>query len=411
MESLNAAQQDALARAVAGENVFITGAAGTGKTHLLGCIYRALRARHGAALHAAAATGIAAKLLGDNVSARATTLHSWSGVRFDEALTVTNAYTKRRLTGAKVLLLDEISMLRADYVHRVDKVLRALRRAPDRFFGGIQVISCGDFNQLPPVGDTGQFLFLDKALWGGMVTHTARLTEVIRQRDETFVRLLDEISRGEVSEEAEAAFADKEGEEEEGEDMHGVLPTKLFCRNRDVDAFNLARLRELPGEETVYAPRARIHASNCRPDNLPLKVGAQVLISRNIDVSSGLCNGARAVVTAMHPREVTVRLPSGAAHRITPAETAEGWMQIPLRLAFAITVHRAQGQTIDYLDVDLTGAFEFNQVYTALSRAVSLKRLRVRNFSKASVRVHPSVLKFFNGGDDVQPPPTKRVKL
>lgn len=398
-------QAEALDILKTGGNVFLTGEPGAGKTHTLNAYTMYLR-EHGITPAITASTGIAATHIGGM------TIHAWSGIGIKDALTpydleqiTTRERVAKRIADTKVLVIDEISMLDARVLSMVDQVLKAVRRnmLP---FGGVQVVLVGDFFQLPPIGRRGdqvQFAY-DAPVWRELDLITCYLTEQHRQDDQVLAGLLSSIRTGQVDESVydvlqscgETTFAD------------GIEPTRLYTHNADVDRINTERLAALSGEGRMFAmdgkgagPLIESLKKTClSPEALSLKIGAMVMCTKN-NFEVGYVNGTLGQVVRYdedtgYPVIATV---DGREHTIVPASWAvsEGdavlaeITQVPLRLAWAITVHKSQGMSLDAADIDLSDAFEYGQGYVALSRVRTLQGLLLRGCNQRALEVHPSV--------------------
>jgi ATP-dependent DNA helicase PIF1 len=399
-----------------------------------------------------------------------------------------------------VLIMDEISMVEPAYMDWLDATVRSIRKTPTKAFGGIQLIFCGDFGQLPgickgvsltskcpvtkdfkvsqiPVHvDQFQGYAFQTIFWHDAAFEYHELTKVFRQSDVAMVSALTKIRRGEIDDEEVLAFiaaASSPPQECLLDDHHDeIQPTMLYARNKDVDAENETNLHALPGPlvtfeaiDSVYpdpgAPawaRAKMlqdafFKSALVPDRVVLKVGAQVMLTKNMLQSSsseeesggGLVNGSRGVVKRFIDKEqsiqhLTAKLPSSLGNNNnTPAATAALTyqietirnlpatatypvvlfcngkellccptrfshriymtgeccrMQVPLKLAWALTVHKSQGATLDKVKVDLNGCFSPGQCYVALSRAKSTSGLQITGFTKDAVKTHPLAIAF-----------------
>jgi ATP-dependent DNA helicase PIF1 len=278
-------------------------------------------------------------------------------------------------------------------------------------------------------GGGGARFFFEAACWGRLVYACVGLSQVFRQKDPRFVGLLNELRTGTVSAAAAAAIA-AAGSGVAAAERSGMTPTRIFALNRDVDAVNAAELAKCGGASLTFdavdigeEPFLGQLAANCAaPTQLTLKPGAQVILLKNVDAERGLVNGARGVVTRFVEQpsdggrrrvlpEVTFGLASvgsgGGGGPVTTTVEESEWsvelgsrtvasrVQLPLKLAYALSIHKSQGMTLDLLEVSLQGVFETGQAYVALSRAVSLERLRVRHFRPDLVRAHPKVVAFY----------------
>jgi hypothetical protein len=319
---------------------------------------------------------------------------------------------KKRWLACETLVIDEISMLDASTFDKLDHVARYVR-GNDKPFGGVQLLCCGDFLQLPPVSARGGFAFEAKC-WRRCFPEQRALTRVFRQSgDDAFLQILGELRIAKLSNKSAALLRRLKHTDLSEWTSRGIEPTRLQCYNADVDSINEARLKALKtapehlpcvdkGDGERYA-RHHPYAAT-----LKLKIGAQVMLLSNLDVSAGLANGARGVVEefvrapSRSVDGVVVRWASGKTTTVDrDAKTVEeggrevfSRSQFPLRLAWAVTIHKAQGQTLDLLEVDLRGCREFGQAYVAVSRATAMKKLRVLNFDPSVVRAHPRAVEY-----------------
>lgn len=415
-----------------GANLFLTGSAGVGKSFLLRYIVQQLIERHGAAAVAVTApTGIAAShVLG-------TTIHSFAGIGLgkghpgkivDKVLANSSVCARWRATCA--LIIDEVSMLDSNLMDLLDAIAQATRRSSAPF-GGIQLLLCGDFFQLPPVslGSYGAGFAFEATAWRSARVQTCELRTPVRQAgDPAFVSLLNQVRLGVCSEETRQSL-DACHVRCKPPPSDGIAPTKLYCRNRNVDEENRIHLNRLAGNACVF-PAADEFKQECdretrqrlldlvekkAPSQLQLKLHAQVMLTRNW-AELDLVNGSRGVVTGFVEAEcnkhgvhglhlcATVRFDSGVEATVQPSTVFQAGpggavvrTQLPLKLAWALTVHKAQGITISRAELQLDDAFDCGQVYVALSRATSLAGLWIRGggVTQAVVKAHPNVVHFY----------------
>ncbi|XP_004687737.1 PREDICTED: ATP-dependent DNA helicase PIF1 [Condylura cristata] len=402
-------EQAAVLRVVLkGQSIFFTGSAGTGKSYLL---KRILGSLPPTGTVATASTGVAACHIGG------TTLHAFAGIGSGQApLAQCVALAQRPgvrqgWLNCQRLVIDEISMVEADLFDKLEAVARAVRQQ-NKPFGGIQLIICGDFLQLPPVtkgSKPPQFCFQAKS-WRKCVPVTLELTEVWRQADQTFISLLQAVRLGrcsdEVTRQLQATAAHKVGRD-------GIVATRLCTHQDDVALTNERQLQELPGEIHSFEAmdsdpeQARTLDAQCPVSQLlQLKLGAQVMLVKNLAVSRGLVNGARGVVVGFEKQGrglPQVRFLCG----VTEVICADRWtvqasggqlltrQQLPLQLAWAISIHKSQGMSLDCVEISLGRVFASGQAYVALSRARSLQGLRVLDFDPMVVHCDPRVLRFY----------------
>jgi hypothetical protein len=416
-------QADALAILKTGANVFLTGEPGSGKSHTVNAYVEYLRGR-GIEPSITASTGIAATHI------HGMTIHSWSGIGITEYLTpedldriASREHVVKRVRPAKVLIIDEISMLSASTLSMVEAVCREIRQMSDAF-GGLQVVLVGDFFQLPPIvrksfrqdsqdsfysdlpeGEgEGIFAFTSDA-WRRANPIVCYLTEQHRQDDPTFLEVLSSVRRNEVTAE-HRAHIDKR------KISMDTLPqgiTKLFSHNADVDRINAEALAKLPGTPRTYKMSSRGRDSlvenlkrGClSPEVLALKEGASVMFTKN-NVQGRFVNGTLGTVVSFTPGMgyPEVRTLDGALIAAEPLDWSveENGVplatvsQIPLRLAWAMTVHKSQGMSMDAAVMDLSASFEYGQGYVALSRVRRLSGLHLLGINKKALEVHPQIL-------------------
>ncbi|XP_038070007.1 ATP-dependent DNA helicase PIF1-like [Patiria miniata] len=404
---LNHQQSKVLNAVLAGHNVFFTGSAGTGKSFLLRKIIGALPPE---STFATASTGVAACHIGG------TTLHQFAGIGSGNhplpkcIELASRPARKQQWRKCRHLIVDEISMVDGDLFTKLEAIARAVK-AKDKPFGGIQLIVCGDFLQLPPVtkpGEKRKFCFQSQA-WNRCIQMTLELTQVKRQEDPVFIDVLQNIRIGRCSQD----LCDRlTATAKHSIDRNGILATRLCTHKEDVDLLNQVHLKKLTGCARMYDAwdsdpnLVSVINSQCPvPHKLELRVGAQVMLAKNLDVQQGLVNGARGVVTGfgagdaglpivkfMCGIEQTIRMERWAIR--AGAGLILSRRQLPLKLAWAISIHKSQGMSLDCVEISLSRVFECGQAYVALSRARSIQGLRVLDFDKSCVRAHPDVLKF-----------------
>lgn len=409
-------QDDALAILKTGANVFLTGEPGSGKSYTVNAYVDYLK-RNGIPVAITASTGIAATHIGG------VTIHAWSGIgikatlsKYDLDRIASNEYVVKRMRKAKVLIIDEVSMLSAETLTMVDLVCREVLD-PRHPFGGLQVVLVGDFFQLPPVmksyqkpsqglfGDTKAPRFAyDAGVWEDAQFLTCYLTEQHRQDDVVLLDLLSAVRRNEVEDVHFEAVASRRIAEDEAPDM-----TKLYTHNADVDRINSELLDAIDEDERTYAMTSRgapklvegIKKGCLSPEQLSVKVGARVMFTKN-NQRVGYVNGTIGTVTGFSEwdKYPIVETLDGKTVTAEPLEWTieEGGKvraavaQIPLRLAWAITVHKSQGMTLDAAVLDLRSVFEYGQGYVALSRVRSLEGLYLLGWNARTFEVHPEVV-------------------
>ncbi|MBU6431645.1 AAA family ATPase, partial [Patescibacteria group bacterium] len=401
-------QKDALNIMKAGKNVYLTGAAGSGKTFTLNEYISYLKNR-GVSVGVTASTGIAATHIGGM------TIHSWSGIGirdyfndFDIENLVQKEHLHKRFERTRVLVIDEVSMLSARLFDFVERICRAMKRNEEPF-GGMQIVLSGDFFQLPPIareGGSAEFINSSDA-WKKMDVRVCYLDEQFRHSDSLLERILNEMRGSRVSQETQSLLKEMLKKEREGKE--GIAPTRLYSHNADVDAENQRELDKLPGNGKIYEMTARgktsivesLKKSILAPEKLVLKKNALVMFVKNA-FDNGFVNGTLGTVEDFDDAEMpVVRTLSGRKIFVGLAE----WMveedgkirakveQLPLRLAWAITVHKSQGMSLDATEIDLSKAFVPGQGYVALSRLRQLDGLSLRGLNDMALKMHPQALK------------------
>lgn len=389
-----------------GDNVFLTGEPGSGKTHTINQFVNYLR-RQKIEIAITASTGIAATHIGGM------TIHSWSGIGIRKTLSKPELKELEsrdrlvfRLEKTQVLVIDEISMLDARTLTVVDEVCRALRKS-DHPFGGIQVVFVGDFFQLPPVSKQGEepaeFAFYSPS-WRAASPAVCYLSEQHRQSDVEFLSLLTGIRKNLVTNELLDILNRCQSEPP----LHDYF-TRLYSHNVDVDRINSEKLQALEAEEKIFRmdgegnkPLIEQLKKGClSPEVLHLKIGARVMFTKN-NFEAGYVNGTLGQIEDFSDDSLpVVRTAKKRFIEVSPLEwsVADGSKilakisQIPLRLAWAITVHKSQGMTLDAAVMDLGGSFEYGQGYVAISRVRNLSGLFVLKYNRRALEVHPEILR------------------
>jgi ATP-dependent exoDNAse (exonuclease V) alpha subunit len=387
-----------------GANVFLTGAPGAGKTHTLNeFIGRATRA--GKRVAVTASTGIAASHLGG------TTIHSWSGLGIADHLTdedlkhtAGSERLAKRYNATDILVIDEISMLhgyRLDMINRVAKLLRN-SSAP---FGGLQVILVGDLFQLPPVSrGTSQFDFayLSEA-WQESNLKICYLTGQHRQQgSDSLLAFLEAMRRGELDDSHETLLRERLQQTPD----EATVITRLYSHNVDVEAINQRHLKALDGTSRTFerhtkggkAKVEQLSKGLLAPEILELKVGAEVMFVAN-NFQEGFVNGSRGRVVGFKDDMPLVQLLNGRELKVEPhswslnedGQVRAEVTQLPLRLAWAITIHKSQGMSLDAAEIDLSRAFTPGMGYVALSRVRGLSGLYLKGINNMALTMHPQV--------------------
>ena len=435
---LSLEQQHAFNKFMVGENVFITGSAGSGKSELIRKIYNHCISRQ-KKIQVCALTGCASILL----NCKAKTIHSWSGIGIgtgsvDSLINKINSnfYKKRAWTEVSVLVIDEVSMMSIKLFDTLDAIGRSVRKNSHRPFGGIQIIFSGDFYQLPPVGnyndvDTMRFCF-ESEDWNNVFKKEChiQLVKIFRQTDNKYVSILNQVREGIIKRSSNDLLKSRVGIIP----PEGSVITQLYPRRNSVETINTDKMRELTTVESIFEfkfftdlpilsdddKRKRnkfgkveidIELQNIKANllcetSLKLKVGAYVMCIVNMELPNDivLCNGSQGIIIGFS--EITklpiVRFNNGCEITINYYNwTSEnipgiGVSQLPLILAWAITIHKSQGTTLDMAQIDVgRGIFEAGQTYVALSRVKSLDGLYLTSFDVNKIKVNRKVKEFY----------------
>jgi hypothetical protein len=397
-------QEKALAILKSGRNVFLTGSAGTGKTYTLNLYIQWLRA-HRVPVAITASTGIAATHM------NGTTIHSWSGIGIKNELKPNDLrslkskkYLTKNIEKTHVLIIDEISMLHRKQLDLINQALKYLRNNPDPF-GGMQVVFAGDFFQLPPVSreqepSREKFAFMSNA-WVEASPTICYLTEQYRQTNNELNNILNQIRLQEVDEFAVELLNETRYNEP------SIAPTRLYTHNADVDSLNEQELAKIDADEEVFFAQRKGNPKLMEAfvknlivqEKLVLKKGAKVMFLKN-NAEAGYFNGTlgvvvdfidddegklRPIVQLSDKRKITVKPDSWSI--MENERPIVEFIQIPLRLAWAITVHKSQGMTLEAAEIDLSKTFEPGQGYVALSRLRDLNGLRLMGINRRAIEV------------------------
>tara|TARA_Y100001958_G_scaffold160010_2_gene165169 strand:+ start:2890 stop:4470 length:1581 start_codon:yes stop_codon:yes gene_type:complete len=443
---LSSEQNNALDAFRNGENVFLTGPGGSGKTALIKYMVQNAEERE-KEVQVCALTGCAAVLLGCK---GAKTLHSWAGIGlangdvFEVVDRVSRQKHKRKQwEKTDILIIDEVSMMSIKLFEILDRLGRRIRKNPGLPFGGIQVIFSGDFYQLPPVGtndspESAAFCF-ESPYWNTTFHRYVQLTTIFRQTDQVYTKILNQVRTGRISKSScqhlsnrVAAFQEKcKKKEDSSKDEKICKPTILLPTRRQVDMINNKELEKLSSEyvefshtfhddlngetakqrfgDTITPEQKQKELDNLSNSimadkKLVLKIGAQVMCVANIDMEGDypIVNGSLGVVEKFVGDAPVVKFYDGQI-RIMTRHTWEsdnfpgiGVKQIPLILAWAITIHKAQGVTLDLAQIDAgRSIFECGQTYVALSRVKCLEGLYLTSFQPEQIKINRKVRDFY----------------
>lgn len=397
-------QTQALKVMLDGHSVFLTGPPGAGKTFVLNEFVR--RARNKERIVAVtASTGIAATHIGG------VTIHSWSGLGIKDFIDsrtrqqlAGNAKLSKRYNSTDILVIDEVSMLHGHRLDMVNEVCKLLRKS-ERPFGGLQVILVGDLFQLPPVDRTNglpDFVHLSAA-WHELDPKICYLSEQHRQQQDGLLDLLEAMRRGEFETYHEELIQGRIGKVP----SNGQVITRLFAHNVDIDTVNQRHLKELPHDVYEYEMETKggavkveqLQRSVLAPELLQLKAGAEVMFVAN-NPSVGFVNGTRGqVIDFENDKPVVCLHGSSRKIKVEPhswkleedGKVRAEVIQLPLRLAWAITIHKSQGMSLDAAEIDLSRSFTPGMGYVALSRVRSIDGLYLNGINAMALKLHPAI--------------------
>jgi len=400
-------QTEALEILKGGSNVFLTGSAGSGKTYLLNKFIVYLKDKK-IPVGITASTGIAATHLNGR------TIHSWCGLGIEEKLnasvrkSIAKSDVRERIKKTQVLIIDEVSMLSAKRLDLVNQVCQHVRKN-DEPFGGIQIILSGDFFQLPPVsrGEEDNRFVLEADIWSAMNLKVCYLEEQYRQEDKNFFKILNSLRSRQDLEKVRKSLLVRMDKEIKSE----IKPTKLYTHNLDVDAYNIRELNKLKGESMVYEMHYhglksltdKLKTGCLAPERLELKIDAVVMFVKN-NFKEGYVNGTLGKVVGFETENNYPIIKTfkgeliGAHNEVWQIEDSSGPIasltQLPLRLAWAITIHKSQGMSLDCAEIDLSKTFEYGMGYVALSRVRSLAGLKLLGLNDMALKVNEKMIKF-----------------
>jgi len=415
-QNLSPAQLEVVKAFEEGKNLFVTGGAGSGKSYLLSFLKRNYASL---GLEVTASTGIAAVNIGGS------TIHSWAGIGLanlpiaqiiENLLSPKLARVRRKIRRARALAIDEISMISAEVFEILNQVFQSVREN-DKPMGGIQILLFGDFLQLPPVNrGSADFNFcFNSQTWQNLDLQSFALDGSFRQSDETFVKILNNLRVGNLTKFDREVLESRIGLE----DLSAIRPTILTTHNLKVEQINNLELKKIPREEVVhrgeyFGEPAKIEflKKNClAPELLSLKAGSQVMMIKNTYQKEGIINGSLGIIRDFSPRKnyPVVEFSNKKIITIAPEEwlierfdeekkmivTDAGVTQIPLILAWAMTIHKSQGLTLDKISCDLSDAFSPGQVYVALSRAKSLEGVFIKSINFEKIFADHAAVKFY----------------
>lgn len=414
--SLSSQQLEIIKYFEEGRNVFVTGGAGSGKSYLLNFLKRNYAYL---GLEVTASTGIAAVNIGG------ITIHSWAGIGLANlpidqivrnVLSPKLSRIRRRIKRARALAIDEISMISAELFEIIDQVLQAVR-ANSKPMGGLQILLFGDFLQLPPISRTGKFNFcFNSAVWKALNFQTFILEKIFRQSDKRLVKILNNLRLGKLEDDDRKTI---ESRICATDNNSSIRPTILTTHNSKVEEINHHELKKIPHPEVVHmaeyfgeSQKIEFLKKNCIAyETLSVKIGAQVMMIKNTHQKEGIINGSLGVIRDFSPKKSypLVEFSNGKILTISPEEwlierfdpeknsviTEAGVTQIPLILAWAMTIHKSQGLTLDKISCDLSQVFSPGQAYVALSRARQLEGIFIQSINFNRISADSEAVRFY----------------
>ena len=412
-----------------GKNIFISGPGGTGKSALIKHIYQYVIDETKKNIQICALTGFAAT----QINNKATTLHAWAGIGLGTGDLESNLKKIRRVSikkgnwlNAQILIVDEVSQMSLKLFNLLNAIGKRIRRNKNDF-GGIQLVFVGDFYQIPPVGDeedpsTGQYCF-ESEDWETIFPkeNCIVLEKIFRQSDESFCKLLNQIREGKISKKNFEILKSRVNVPLQNDQE--IIPTKLFPTRKQVDQVNTKEMMKLncngKSFQMKYTPDKNLEEEECMkllkfsckniavPETIFLKIGSQVMNVVNMETGRGnrLVNGSLGIVTGF--QETTgypiVKFNEGFEEAIKPYTWVNeinqnmSVSQIPLILAWALTIHKAQGTTLDMAEINIgKDIFEVGQTYVALSRVKSIEGIYLKDFDPSKIKIHNKVKNFYS---------------
>ena len=424
MDTFNKNQKNAFQAMIEGHNIFITGPGGSGKSHVINYFVNYFKENiesEDEKLHVTSSTGLSSLLI------NGVTINQYAGIGiFDKENEYyikrinRNKITKKRWLTTKVLIIDEISMISANFFEKLDFLAQKIRKSL-KPFGGIQIILSGDFLQLPPVRAT-DFCF-ESFSWDVTIQKIFYFNEIIRQKSTDFQNVLNKIRIGIVDDDVKKTI--DQCLHRKLENVDGIIPTLLFSKKGMVYEYNIEKLEELvkKGDEKHTYESKYVFSKKIKEDSKPgyielinkqfnnvedkilLTKHSQVMLNIN-NPEQGLANGSRGIIIGFsfdENKNPIVQFLDGKVLEIKPhdykiEEDNESVIkrQIPLMHAWAITIHKAQGMSLEYIQTDIgESIFEYGQAYVVLSRIRSLEGLSLINIDYSKIKAHPKIIEFY----------------
>jgi ATP-dependent DNA helicase PIF1 len=400
---LSPSQQEAYELFTQGKNIFISGQAGTGKSFIIDMMYIHAQ-KQNKRINVTALTGCAALLL----NMKATTIHSWGGIGIggDPIKIISNIRKYKKIDNwlTDILIVDEVSMMSKSLFELLDTIGKKLRKN-QKPFGGIQLVFCGDFYQLPPIDDS---FCIESELWNQTFDKTIIFTKNYRQQDDGFQKVLNEVREGNISPEGCKLLIEcttkKVGD--------GIKPTIIYPTKKLADQVNQFENLTIESESNTY----KSHKSNTIghisseldkqitqkgiDDTITLKIGSQVMCIVNLDQDIGVVNGSQGLVVGFNEFPIvqfkTCKMIIKPHLWKNDKYENEGIYQIPLILSWAITIHKAQGISLDEAMINIgSSVFEYGQTYVALSRVRTEEGLYIKSLDISRIKANPKVIEFY----------------
>ena len=440
-QKLNDKQEYSLRQFKKGKNIFLSGPAGVGKSFMIKK-FKEISESIGKNICITAMTGSADILINGK------TLHSWAGIGLgndDENALLRkvklNRHNNRKWKSTDILIIDEVSMLSPELFEKLDFIGKNLRKNEYKPFGGIQLIFVGDFYQLPPIkkdNNSDKLFIFESELWNHTFDEIIELEDIMRQDDIVFQNILNNIRKGVITKEDKKILKKRTYAKLIKKDntfspknisINGIEPTKLFVKRMDVNELNNKKLNCLNNSIKKFEPNTSItyydedgnnhynetqkkyiinqmDNSGCYEKELNICIGAQVMLSVNLDFKNKLVNGSRGIVTNFDTvnGNPIVKFTNNMELKIDrydfQFEDDHGCIyrsQIPLKLAWCMTIHKSQGMSIDLAEIDVgNNIFEFGQTYVALSRVRTIEGLYLIDLNTKKIKAHPKVIDFYD---------------
>jgi ATP-dependent DNA helicase PIF1 len=402
MNLLNEEQNNALKCVMDGHSILLTGSAGTGKSYTIKYIIEYLNnANKKYAI--TASTGTAAVIIGGQ------TLHSFLGLGLGTGSVkeILNNILKNKkkyesILNLDVLIIDEISMIDKELFEKISIILSIIK-SNDKFFGNIQLILVGDFCQLAPV--KGKYCFLAD-IWNKMNIKIVLLEKLIRHNEDLlFQQMLKILRKGKCTDNIIKVLNKLKDTKFE----NGIIPTKLYPINVNVDKINNIEIEKLKAEGNISKTYRAVTSCDKEKEGekftIELTLNAQIIVIRNINVEDSLVNGTRGIIKHLGEDFVIINDVKGNIHKIkyftdtfnnVISSKSSYIIHMPIRICYALSIHKSQGMTIDALELDLgSNIFTCGQSYTALSRAKKLSSIKIIDIDKDSFRTNIDVKKFY----------------